>query len=177
MSFDDGPRIDGDHHYALLEHCATQAEGTFIEFGVGKGESTRILAQRAPTIGFDSFAGLPEDWRDGYPRGMFAHNPPTIPNVRLVIGWYETTLPGFTFPDNIGLVHFDADLYSSTHTALKYIGPHLKPGCFLVFDEFFNYPGCEHHEQKAWQEFVNATGIRYRVVGHGHHESWGIQIA
>lgn len=174
--FDPGPLIAGDHHYALLEHVLTTypLDGVAVEFGVGKGESTRLIAQHMPVIGFDSFAGLPEDWRDGYPRGSFAHTPPTIPNVRLVVGWYDRTLPGFTFPD-VGLVHIDCDLYSSTATALEYVGPHLKPGTIIVFDEFFNYPEAEQHEQRAFREHVERTNLQWQVIGHGHHESWSIQ--
>ncbi|SIN50927.1 Bacteriophage protein [Mycobacteroides abscessus subsp. bolletii] len=45
-----------------------------------------------PVIGFDSFTGLPEDWREGFPEGSFAHKPPAINNTRLVIGRYADTL-------------------------------------------------------------------------------------
>jgi hypothetical protein len=32
----------------------------------------------------------------------------------------------------------------------------------VVFDEFFNFPGWEAHEARAWQEYVAATGVRFR---------------
>ncbi|AER48452.1 methyltransferase [Mycobacterium phage Babsiella] len=170
-----GPRISGAEHYALLRHTAGLAEGTAVEFGVGKGESTRILAEHMPVIGFDSFQGLPEDWRDEYPRGSFAAAPPAIPGVRLVIGLFAQTLPDFTFPVDVGLVHIDCDLYSSTRVALA-LGPHLKPGTYVVFDEWHGYDTCEQHEQRAWREYADQTGIQWEVVGHDH-EAWSIRIA
>ena len=166
-----GPRIETGEHYALLRHVISlNPTGTAVEFGVGKGESTAIIAAHMPVIGFDSFQGLPEDWRDEFPQGSFAHPKPDIPNTRFVEGWYTDTVPGFNFPD-LGLVHVDCDLYSSTAVALKHVIPHLRPGCFLVFDEFHSYPGCELHEQLAFNEYMT---LPYRVIGHGH-EAWAVQ--
>jgi hypothetical protein len=33
--------------------------------------------------------------------------------------------------------------------------PYFSKQCVLVFDEFFNYPEWEHHEYKAFKEFLN----------------------
>lgn len=172
-----GPYID--EHYALLLYAIGmyQPTGVAVEFGVGSGISLRLIAgfDFAWTIGFDSFAGLPADWREGFPKGMFACPPPTVPGVQLVIGLVENTLPTFTFPPNIGLVHFDLDLYESTATALKYIGPHLKPGCVCVFDEFHGYPGAEKYEQRAFTEYAAGHDLKWLTIGSGR-ESWAILI-
>ena len=163
-------------HYALLHHVLTlNPSGIAVEFGVGKGESTRLIAEHMPVLGFDSFAGLPEDWRDGYPAGSFACDPPDIPNAEFVIGLFEDTLPAFTRFGDIGLVHIDCDLYSSTKTALDHIGHHLKPGCYVVFDEWHGYDGAELHEQKAWREFAERTGVTWDVIGHSF-EQWAIRL-
>ncbi|MCT7369447.1 TylF/MycF family methyltransferase [Mycolicibacterium llatzerense] len=167
-------------HYELLQHVLTLNRGGIaLEFGVGRGESTRIIAAHVPVIGFDSWLGLPENWRPGFPKGMFAAMPPTdIANASFVDGWYEDTLPdALDGVRNVGVVHIDCDLYSSTATVLAALGEQhiLKLGVFVVFDEWHNYDGCEQHEQRAWREFAEATGIGWRVVGHGN-ESWGIQI-
>lgn len=147
-----------------------------MEFGVGKGESTRILAQRMPVIGFDAWLGLPTDWRPGFPKGSFAANPPNINNVEFVDGWYEDTLPEYDFTNlDIGLVHIDCDLYSSTATALKYVGPHLLPGAFIIFDEWHGYDGAHHHEQQAWRDYAEPRSIAWTVIGHGE-QSWSIQL-
>jgi hypothetical protein len=35
-----------------------------------------------------------------------------------------------------------------------------------VFDEYFNYPGWEQHEHRAWQEFVARSKIRFKYVAY-----------
>ena len=174
-----GPEIsdDGEPYFALRHaiDCVTLS-GVAVEFGVGSGTSTRLLANRMPVIGFDSGKGLPEDWRPEYPRRSLQFDIPVVENATIVPGWFADTLPEFDFgPYHIGLVHFDADLFSSTWTALAHIGPYLKPGCILVFDEWFGYDGAEEHEQRAWRGFVDVTGVDWEVIGRGHQE-WVIRI-
>jgi hypothetical protein len=41
---------------------------------------------------------------------------------------------------------------------LKLVGPRLRAGSVVVFDEFFNFPGWEDHEFRAWQEHLAASG-------------------
>jgi hypothetical protein len=66
----------------------------------------------------------------------------------------------------VAFLHLDADLYSSTVTVLEHVGPRLRPGSVIVFDEYFNYPGWEQHEHRAWLEFVAKTGITYQYVAY-----------
>lgn len=180
QSYDLGPFVD--EHYVLLRHVLTnyRPKGYAMEFGVGSGMSTRMIAQWMPVIGFDSFEGLPEDWRPGFPKGTFACEPPVIPDTRIVKGLFENTLPWFRWGEEnwrpLALVHIDCDLYSSTQTVLKYVGPHLKKGCFIVFDEFHGYEGAEMHEQRAWREFAADTRIQWDVIGHSFQQ-WSVRIA
>lgn len=178
MDYGLGPRIETGEHYALLRHTLTlNPTGTAVEFGVGKGESTRIIAERMPVIGFDSFCGLPTDWRDGYPAGMFAQtHPPAIDNAAFVIGLFEDTLPDCDFTDmDIGLLHVDCDLYASTATVLEHVGPHLKPGTLCLFDEWHGYERCEDFEQRAWREFVARSEIAWDVIGHSFQQ-WAVRV-
>lgn len=176
-----GPRIDSSRdHYALLRHtiATRKPSGTALEFGVGKGESLAIIAAHMPVIGFDSFQGLPEDWRDEFPAGSFRHDPPIIENSRLVIGEYTDTLTisDQVLPADIGLIHIDCDLYSSTATVLHHLAERIRSGCLIVFDEWHGYDGCEAHEQRAWREHVQAhPALTWTVIGHGH-EAWSIRI-
>lgn len=60
-------------------------------------------------------------------------------------------LPGTVFesPGHTGIPvdrSIDCDLYSSTTTALEHVGPHLRWGTYVVFDEHHTYPGHEEHE-------------------------------
>ncbi|MDJ0106389.1 TylF/MycF/NovP-related O-methyltransferase, partial [Rhodococcus erythropolis] len=66
----------------------------------------------------------------------------------------------------VAFLHLDADLYSSTKTVLDLLGDRLVPGSIVVFDEFFNYPGWQQHEYRAWTEFVTRTGISFEYLGY-----------
>jgi hypothetical protein len=46
----------------------------------------------------------------------------------------------------------------------------LQPGTVLVFDEYFNYPGWERHEFKAWREFAAAHGVDYEYVAYARQQ-------
>ena len=55
---------------AALSHAPP--EGLFLEFGVASGSTLTAIVEKAPpgmVHGFDSFQGLPEDWRPGFPAG------------------------------------------------------------------------------------------------------------
>lgn len=180
MTFDLGPRL-GHAPLDVLDHVLqlVPTDGYALEFGVAEGRSLGLIASRLNVVGFDSFEGLPEDWRAGFPQGMFACKPPEIRNAHVVIGLFEETIPRWFTEggslDDLVLVHIDCDLYSSTATVLEHIGPRLLPGTYVVFDEFHGYPGCEDHEQRAWAESVARTGIPYDVVGHGP-EQWAVRM-
>jgi predicted O-methyltransferase YrrM len=151
---------------ATLAHALSLAPsgGLALEFGVYSGRTLSMIAQARPggaVYGFDSFAGLPETWRAGFRAGAFGDvpEPPDVPGAEIVVGMFADTVPGFlaAHPGPVDLLHLDADLYSSTATVLDLVGPRLRPGSVVVFDEFFNYPGWEQHEARAWREHVAAT--------------------
>jgi hypothetical protein len=160
------------HSHENLEYALTRAPGTgmALEFGVFSGSTLkRIAAARDghDVYGFDSFRGLPEDWRTNMPAGTFhVDQPPEVDGAELVIGWFADTLPGFlnTHAGPVAFLHLDADLYSSTKTVLDHVGPRLQPGSVILFDEYFNYPGWEGHEHLAWQEFVESSGVKFEYV-------------
>lgn len=68
----------------------------------------------------------------------------------------------------VGLLHVDCDLYSSTKIVLELVGPRLRPGSIVVFDEFFNYPAWRDGEYRAWTEYVEKTGISFEYVGYSY---------
>lgn len=157
-----------DNGLSLLAYVLSlKPAGIAMEFGVAEGRSLRLIAAHMPVVGFDSFRGLPEDWRDGFPAGMFACPMPQVAGAVIVPGLFEDTLPKWQWDDGVGLVHIDCDLYSSTVTVLRHVMPHLSPGVYVVFDEFHGYPGAEDHESRAWREYVERNGVDYEVVGSG----------
>lgn len=160
------------HPYDTLRDAlrAAPTEGLALEFGVATGATLRIIAEaRAgqPVFGFDSFQGLPERWRLGYDAGEFAHPVPDVEGADLVIGLFEETLPRFLqeHPGPVAFVHVDCDLYSSACTVLEHVGPRLRPGSILAFDEYFNFPGWQEFEHRAWREHVARTGLTFEYAG------------
>lgn len=187
-----GPYFCENPHHDLLHQVLghyplwNQSTGIALEFGVGSGASLNCIARHFPVVGFDSFEGLPEDWRPGFEAGMFAEDFDSVventpEHCALVRGRFQDELPIWFSHDpevikEVQLVHIDCDLYSSTKVVLDNIEPVIardKPT--IVFDEWHGYPGCADHEQRAWREFVERTGVQWDVIGHGH-EAWGIKI-
>ena len=162
----------------LLEH------GMILEFGVATGRTLNHFARILPfkTIyGFDGFKGLPEDWTSRMRKGFFARtNLPTVRNnCKLVVGWFNETLPGFVqeHTSPIALLHVDCDLYSSAVTVLNALKKQIVPGTVIIFDEYMNYPGWQLDEFKAWQEHVRAFGVRYEYIGRvSRHQKVAVRV-
>jgi predicted O-methyltransferase YrrM len=157
-----------------LEHALSICghEGLYLEFGVASGRTVNHIAnvlKNEKIYGFDSFDGLPEDWRTGFSVGAFKKNklPETAANVKLISGLFEDTLPTFLQNNSgdIAFMHIDCDLYSSTKTILDLCQPRIKHGTVIVFDEYLNYPGYQHHEFMAWKQFVDEHALSYRYEG------------
>jgi hypothetical protein len=141
----------------------------YLEFGVFEGESMRwwsehLNAPAARFIGFDSFEGLAEAFRQ-LPAGYFATaGPPSSddPRVSFVQGWFDATVPSFEPPEHDQLiVNIDCDLYSSTAIVLQRVEAWLAPGSLLYFDELTD----RDHEMRALFESVTRTGARLRPLG------------
>lgn len=151
--------------------------GMALEFGVATGGTLRVIAAARhddQVYGFDSFDGLPEAWLAGMPAGAFAKDErPEVAGAQLVVGLFADTLPTFLdkHQDMVDFVHVDSDLYSSAKTVLEQVGPRLQPGSVLVFDEFFNYPGWEEHEFRAWREYVEAADVAFSYVAYTYDDS------
>ncbi|MFK7850339.1 MAG: TylF/MycF/NovP-related O-methyltransferase [Akkermansiaceae bacterium] len=164
-----------------LSYAASKVrEGLILEFGVFRGITINQLAGIFPERqinGFDSFLGLPEDWK-GFRqsdenfdrRGVM----PTVKsNVKLHQGWFEETLPVFmkAASEPVALAHVDCDIYSSTVTVLDCLAPNLVEGSIVVFDEFFNYPSFKIHEYKAFYEFVEQYGFKFEFISYAGHQA------
>jgi hypothetical protein len=63
-------------------------------------------------------------------------------------------------------VHVDCDLYSSTQTVFRHLKDRIVPGTVIAFDEFFNYPGWQDGEAKAFREFIESSGRRFEYLGY-----------
>ena len=169
------PAVRVKSRYELFDLIAAEVGDQavlYLEFGVYVGVSMRYWSHllrnpRSRLHGFDSFLGLPHDWSlEGHERGYFSTSGavPVIddPRVSFFPGWFEDTLREYVWPEHdVLVVMMDADLYSSTATALSYVGERLEPGSYLYFDQF-------HHrgdELRAFAELVDEHFMRFRLVG------------
>ena len=145
----------------IQKHCIDQVvleDGLFLEFGVYKGTSINFISSLIPDkkiYGFDSFEGLPEAWVPSRPKGYFSTDgklPEVNKNTTLVKGFFDKSIPEFKKTedyqqcDSIAFLHVDCDLYSATKTILNELKEKIKPGTVILFDEYFNYIGWQHHE-------------------------------
>jgi predicted O-methyltransferase YrrM len=149
--------------------------GHIIEFGTWKGTSTRVIRdelwqsriwdsrQRGKRIyACDSFKGLAEDY-EHLKKGTFATEVPRLRGVRIVNGFFEDTLTEQLAREigRISFAHLDADLYSSTLTALNWMTPLLQPGSVLLFDELI---GEDPAEARAMVEWQRDTGVQLTML-------------
>jgi hypothetical protein len=157
--------------FELAMAKVTGERPVYLEFGVFKGRSMRWWSHHLPhvaakLIGFDSFEGLPEDWRPDYDAGAFATGgPPNIDDERVsfVVGWFDDTLEKFQMPEHDQLIiNIDCDLYSSTDTVLNWVEPHLKAGTLIYFDEFSD----RDHEMRAFNELSSRSSHEFRPLGY-----------
>jgi O-methyltransferase len=171
------PTIEIDDRLALHEKAGEwlgrDDPVTYLEFGVAGGNSLRRAVARfthsdTRLFGFDSFEGLPEDWLVGarlersIPKGTFSQRGrvPVLGDTRveLVNGWFQNTVPEFLSAHRDLLVnrkimiHFDADLYSSTLFLLTTIWHHI-PEFHFIMDDFI------HDEAIALHDFMLAYPV------------------
>jgi hypothetical protein len=146
-------------------------DGLHLEFGVGRGKSMRWIAPEVDgTVhGFDSFEGIQERW-NGNPIGAFSQKRiPRVPNnVEFHVGYFDATLPDFlqSHSGPVAFLHVDCDLYSSTVTIFDALGEQLQPGAIILFDEYYNFHRWQQHEFKAFQEFVQKSGVEYDYIAY-----------
>jgi Macrocin-O-methyltransferase (TylF) len=165
----------------IVEEAAGQTV-LLAECGIWRGATILGMANRLRevqatgwhVVGFDSFEGFPEPAdQDALPdgrhhvraaKGFYSDTTYEEVNdkvrqlgfkreITLVKGYFENTLSGWA-DHNFGVVHLDCDLYSSYMTCLNFFYPRMRPGGFIVFDEYdfsaSTYPGA----QKAIDSFL-----------------------
>lgn len=165
----------------VLKYALTQVkiEGAYCEFGVFAGGTARFIAKligKNQLHGFDSFEGLPEPWL-GFDLGTGAFNRggrlPKVPsNVTLHKGWFNQTIPPWKAANSgqLAFLHIDCDIYSSTKCILDNLGDRIVPGTVIVFDDYFNFPGWEIHEHKAFYEFLESHRATYEPLAYARQQ-------
>lgn len=168
MSLPELPQIHFNR-WALFDAAVARADRSrpMYEFGVWMGNSFRYLIDSFPAgFGFDTFEGLPENWH-GLPPGTYSSfgQVPNILGADFITGEFRDTLPGFFGEARpmAGLINFDADLYSSTMTALTHAAPVIDDRTVLIFDELIVNRNWEQDEFRALREFCEANKLSYEV--------------
>lgn len=163
--------------YELVQQRIGSRPIDYLEFGVFQGDSLKKIIElnthpQSRFFGFDSFEGLPRDWSKQKPKGTFSTNG-NIPvfydtRVELVKGWFNITLPEFmrSFQTKgTTWIHVDCDLYSSTMYVLLHLDQLIKPGSFIIFDEFEDIM----NEFRAFLDFQEISGRQFNVIGATEH--------
>ena len=141
--------------------------------------------------GFDCFEGIPEQWDSlpkgaikgyGFPSELWGNNASILKNIKdevdrtgnipkppqenIIIdkGLFAHSVPRLLekgVPDDIRLIHFDADIYMGTRPVLDTICGQISYKYYILFDELYSV----NHEFKAWTEFVDLFEVnKWKVV-------------
>jgi hypothetical protein len=161
---------------------------SYLEFGVFEGASLLNWIklnsnEESDFTGFDSFEGLPENWRtlsNLLKCGTFSTGgkTPEIRDARVnfIKGWFQDTLPSFL--DNFSsnkqiIIHLDADLYSSTMYVLCKMDNNIRPGTIIIFDDF----SFMLHGYRALDDYTGAFRRWYKVLGMaGYYNQVAIKV-
>ncbi|WP_408898101.1 TylF/MycF/NovP-related O-methyltransferase [Nocardioides sp. R1-1] len=168
----------------MYDHVHAQLIGDapidYLEFGVFQGESIRHWSSlnknpESRFYGFDSFEGLPEDWKrfDGQMVKSHFDVDGALPDidddrVSFVPGWFQHTLDSFLEkfePQGQLVLHVDSDLYSSALYVLTRLDALLVPGTIVIFDEFSSVL----NEFQALDNYCSAYMREYDVLASAWH--------
>uniref|UniRef100_A0A7S3DXG4 Uncharacterized protein n=1 Tax=Entomoneis paludosa TaxID=265537 RepID=A0A7S3DXG4_9STRA len=163
--------------------------GFWAEFGVFTGSTLKYASEHVKgtnfsglMVGFDSFEGLPEHWRQHFPAGEFAKGDglynlvrEKIPKiVKLYKGWFQNTISTFIEEHPhmpAALIHHDGDLFLSTTITFQMLHDRIVPGTHIIFDELMGYPGYEKHEILAfylWMILNSETAVMCAMGAMAH---------
>jgi Methyltransferase domain len=144
----------------------------YFEFGVYQGQSMAFWSglnthPSSRFFGFDSFEGLPEDWKNGNLAGSYSARgkiPATDDaRVRFIVGWIQTSLPAFLAchePRNPVLILNDSDLYSSTLYSLSTMNALTPPGTIVILDDFYD----PLHQYRALHDYASAYMRQFEII-------------
>jgi len=158
--------------------------GDIAELGVRNGGSAAVMAfvsNKSPLNRsiwlFDVFEGLPElagddgdeaqaechKWKhfgSVSKAGEIFHQL-RIPEgrVHIVPGWFEDTFPSIQIQE-LALLHIDVGLYESVKLCLEKFYDSVRPGGFIVFDNYGQKEGC----RKATNEFLKKRSLNIRLT-------------
>jgi len=174
-SIDENKRFIVEHHKEFLKGKS------LLEFGVYMGNSLSTFSNlydefglKKVFFGFDSFEGLPKEildennphyWTEGqFAAGSVEMLNNILPFVTVKDGWFENTLNEETLKEveknEIGLIHIDCDIYTSTIQVLEWIVKNnlLVDGALIVYDDWGG------HYDKGVGEYECGEGKAHKEI-------------
>jgi O-methyltransferase len=175
-----------NHLYSIMEEIRDRnIPGDLVETGVYKGGTSMIMAYCNKEFKLnkrqwlcDSFKGCPDPTKtilgrhpdEAHGEGDFACDQQTVaenfrkydlitPNLVWVPGWFEDTMPVIAKQiDQISLLRFDGDLYSSTLDVLNNLYPKVVSGGFVIIDDY-----CLEACRDAVNEYIRINGLKVEI--------------
>lgn len=161
--------------------------GCVAECGVWRGGMiagiASILGPSRKYLLFDSFQGLPPaqaidsksaiDWQmnttsPGYhdncaARAHYAETAMKLAEINsyeIVSGWFNETLPRFSWQEPVALLRLDSDWYESTIACLECIFQKVTPGGLVLVDDYYTWNGCSRAVHTFLAQRATAERIR-----------------
>lgn len=178
----EAPFLDNLRLAEMVRHIP----GCVVECGVWKGGMSaglcRLLGAERSYYLFDSFEGLPPaqnidgaaaiQWQRNKTSPMYYDNCIATPEFAdaamqqagaisfyLVKGWFNDTLPTFSFSEPVALLHLDGDWYDSTMICLESIFDHIAEGGIIILDDYYAWDGCS----RALHDFLSRRSATERI--------------
>lgn len=137
----------------ILEY---KIEGDFVELGVYKGYTARLLHHYAPERAlhlFDTFEGFPDQsmkadrdkvnnaitkrlFTDTSVEGVKKLISPRNENIHFYPGFFPNTIPEGFNERKFSFVHLDADLYEPVLDGLKFFHGRMSPGGYILIHDY-----------------------------------------
>ena len=187
------PNLGNDPLRYCLNNDLINKNGTWIEFGVWKGQTLDLISMytKKDIYGFDSFVGftdhLEDTWNISNHNYSLNGNIPKLvkrldkferknigvkvefnKNVKFIKGFFDKSIPNFISEKkdlNIDFLHIDCDIYKSTKIILNNLTKYINNNCIIVFDELINYPNYVNGEIKALYEWIEYNNITFEYIG------------
>jgi len=153
---------------AFLIHSLARTQskfpGAFAEVGIFEGGSARMICEskgEVPLHLFDTFSGLPEAGEydalvHRKRKNLYACSLESVqeylgsfPNVHFHKGVFPHSTGKLPEQEFFSFVHFDVDLYESTHSCLEYFYPRMRPGGVMLSHDY----SILHGVRRAFSEF------------------------
>lgn len=192
FKFKDFTMIPQDCYMKNLELASwvTNVPGCVVECGVWRGGMiagiSEILGPDREYFLFDSFQGLPPAkqidgqaavaWQKNTASPNY-HDNCTAPeemasaamklakakSFQTVPGWFNETIPSFSFPGKISYLRLDADWYASTEVCLKELFFKVCPNGLIVIDDYYTWDGCS----RAVHDFLSKHSLTEKIKTFG----------